>query len=209
MVISKAVGEAILGPHHPRIRRVFEGAWERYLTMLKSAPWIAGDKRLRANIVHCAIRDLTAQEFEGVTATELIPYEPESLMTVFEGPVLEGPARLYTKWKKLDRDDLRPSNVATDQIDDMLRQLPLPGHGPHPSYPVVGYTLNKLETMIDGVYAILPLPTYNLWAYEIKANGESGYVSEEQTLWPLDDLDRTKTTIKPKRQITRKDKRAQ
>jgi hypothetical protein len=87
----------------------------------------------------------------------------------------------------------------------MIAQLPLPGHGPNPSYPIVGYVLNDIETAIESVHVTLPMPTYNLWSYELLDDGAVGEVIVMPTIWPLDEL--TKTRVQPKPQFDRKMKK--
>lgn len=195
-MISSTGGANIFGPHHQRIWSIFQDAWAKYQAILKDSPFLADYPRARANFVHAAMKALALERFEGVTNTRVIPHEPDSFMVVFDEHV-------YTRFKKLDRDTLLTSNVATDQNDEMLRQLPLPGHGPNPSYPIAGYVLNKLQTAIESVHITLPMGDYNLWSYEINDEGAVNNVYIMPTLFPLDDL--TKTVIKPKRQF-KKDK---
>jgi len=197
-LISASECATVLKPYHPQIRTIFLDAWDLYKKILEIAPCLADYKRGRANDVHAAVKANAHQAF-GETESDayFIAHEPESFMIVFG-------RRLFTRFKKLDRETLRPANVSTDQNDEMTRQMPLPGHGPDPVYPVAGYVLNDIETMIESIHVVLPLGAINLWSYEITRDGSAGNVIEMPTIWPIDEL--TKTVVKPRPKITPKEK---
>jgi len=196
-LISASECATVLKPYHQQIRAIFLDAWDLYKRILEIAPCLSDYKRGRANDVHAAVKANARKTFgDAESEAYFIPHQPESFMIVFG-------KRLFTKFKKLDRETLRPSNVSTDQNDEMIRQMPLPQHGPDPVYPVAGYVLNDIETMIESVHVVLPLGDYNLWSYEITREGAADNVIEMPTIWPVDQL--TKTVVKPRRQITPKE----
>jgi len=190
--------EEMMRPHHGRIRGVFTDAWAEYQRLQGIAPYLLDYKRGRANDVHAAMKWLARDRFgDEPSDAYYIPHEPESFMILVN-------QRLHTRFKKLDRETLRPSNVATDQNDEMLRQFPLPQHGPDPIYLIAGYVLNELETAVESTHVILPLGGYNFWSYEIDDDGVASNVIEMPTIWPLDDV--TKTAVRPRSRITPKKK---
>lgn len=198
-MIDQGSIERILRPHHERLRAIAIESWGQYVQVLRDFPFFADDKTARANAVHAAARMLALQKFDKVKGVDVIDHPPSSFMLRFDW-------HIFMKVKKVEA-DLRPRNVPTEQHEQMMGQLPLPGHGPDPVYPFLGYELNERESEIKSVHVILPMGRRNLWSYEICDGGVVGEIIEMPTLFPLDDLTRTK--VRPKPHTKKKDKKSE
>lgn len=188
-MISQREAESILRPHLQRIYKSVAAGWSQYEEMRKQFPFL--DKTARANFVHDGMIAAARERFEGVETVTVVPH--------FQSWFVNFDHRLYMRLKKFDS-ALRPDNVPTRILREMLGQNRLPGHGPSATYLIAGYRLNAAETAIEGVHITCPLEKRNAWSFQI---ADDGSIAEVVEIRPLFD-EPGEIVIRPKRGRGRK-----
>ena len=82
------------------------------------------------------------------------------------------------RFKKLN-DELRPSNIMTNQQSDFATQQLLPGFPPEVTNLTFGHKLNVTGTEIDGFWLLCPRGTANLWSLPLDKPIELPLFQEE------------------------------
>jgi len=182
--LTHAAALEFLRPHLTRLSVVVREGWNKYVEIRDTSPFL--DKTARAAFVHDAMVFVARQQFDGVAGVSIIPYE-QSWMVAIDGV-------LFIRLKKFNP-ALRPDNILTDLQLDMLGQMTIAGYGPSPTYLVAGYTLNILETAIEGVHIVCPLEKVNKWTMTI---GDDGSIAEVVEMRNIFDEEPSPVTFTPK-----------
>ena len=152
-VIAKMAAHRLLRRELPHIAELIYGAWHDYMAYPEEVR-LDHTPRTRASAVHDHMVSRARRVFSVSVNAHCM--EQGGLFVV----MLYG--RIALRFKKLD-DDLRASNIPTQQsIEFCSQELYLPGIK-KVTYLQAGYTLNRTQTGLSGAYVACPDGIGNHW----------------------------------------------
>jgi hypothetical protein len=159
-LLSKEIAISTLETYFQTIYRCIHGAWEDYQGY-PEATKVTHDQTTRANIVSGHMRERASKQFVDdvrVKISKRSKGDPSRALFVIDD-------QISIRFKKLDN-DLCPKNIQTGMVRQLNGQVDLP-EIPSAYHLVAGYTLNSLQTQIDGVYLVCPNNKKLYWHIEI------------------------------------------
>ena len=128
------------------------------------------NNRVRARVISNYIAAEVRKTFVNATGVRLIEDTGFLIMVIDEKAAI--------RFKKLN-DDLRPSNIMTNQQSDFATQQLLAGFPPEATNLTFGHKLNVTGTEIDGFWLQCPRGTANLWSLSLDKPIELPLFQEE------------------------------
>lgn len=171
-----------LGSYLGIIRSCIKKGWDDYMS-LSIEHRMKHTTRSRASLVHDYIVYAARQSFDGIADARLV--EINKLFMVTFG------ADIGLRFKKLD-ECFHSSGIPTQQRLDFMCQDDLPGIE-SVTHLEAGYSLNPLQTAIEGIYLCCPNHPSVLWYHELT----EGDVSDNVIVLPTAPAPRYGVIIEP------------
>jgi len=157
MPISESQARSILSPFLPAIYDAVAYGWNEYIMGI--GDWGPDmTERSRASIVHDLTIRSAIQQLDGVSGVR-VEERNRLFLFIFEDLIA-------LRFKKLD-DEKRSCNIPTQVTLDFLAQQEIPGI-PSTLHLEAGYVLNKLQSVIEGVFMVCPSRDRVRWFWELQ-----------------------------------------